>query len=186
MKYTTALASLFAAAMAAPAALVAKSAETSTYFTVISQRSASAIHFQNMNARGGGFFLGGKGPSSYCPGSVIGEENCPAGNTTTFAGGNQTLSLGVVVPGGQQVYVAPNGALSYTTAHSAYIPEGSIVTGFNRTAAPNSDAFGYLTWEDGFIACPCSAEDGWRVYGNITNGTFSDECLSFSAIACKF
>jgi hypothetical protein len=185
MKYTTAVASLLAAAAAAPTAIqpVARQAESSPYFGVIAQRSASPIHFQPMNARGGRFYLGGKGPSSYCPEEVVGPENCPAGNVTTFAGGNQTLSLGVVVPGGQQVYVAPDGALSYTQAHSAYIPPGSTVTGFSRTKAPNSDAFGYLNWEKGFIACPGAAEDGWQVYGNIANGTFSNDCLGFSAIA---
>lgn len=188
MKYTTALASLFAAAMAAPTAVqpVARQADASPYFTVISSRSGSPIHFQNMNARGGSFYLGGEGPSSYCPSESIGAENCPPGNTTTFAGGNDTLSLGVVVPGGQQVYVGPDGSLSYTTAHSAYIPPGSTVTGFSRTPAPNSDLFGYLNWDCGFLACPGSEEDGWKVYGNLDNVTFSDDCLSFSAIACKF
>lgn len=188
MKYTTALASLFAAAMAAPTAIqpVARQAHTSAYFTVISQRSASPIHFQNMNARGGSFYLGGKGPSSYCPSEVVGAENCPPGDTTTFAGGDNTLSLGVVVPGGQQVYVRPDGSLGYTTAHSASMPPGSTVTGFSRTPAPNSDQFGYLNWDCGFLACPGSADDGWKVYGKLDNVTFSDECLSFSAIACKF
>jgi hypothetical protein len=184
MKYTAAFTAFLAAAMAAPTAVkpVARQSE-SPYFGVLAQRSASPIHFQPMNARGGNFFIGGKGPSSYCPVETVGAENCPPGNTTTFAGGNQTLSLGVVVPGGQQVYVAADGALSYTVPHSAYIPPGSTVTGFSRTASPTSDLFGYLNWEGGFIACPGSADDGWKVYGQIANGTFSDECLGFSAIA---
>lgn len=71
------------------------------YFSVMSARSASPIHLLPLNAIGGKFFLGGS-PSSYCPPS-IGDacQNYP-GNDTVLAGGDATLSLGVVVPGGQQ------------------------------------------------------------------------------------
>jgi hypothetical protein len=71
------------------------------YFGVISARSASPVHLLPLNANGGKFFLGGA-PSSYCPpqaGDVC--EEYP-GNYTVFAGGSGTLSLGVIVPGGQQ------------------------------------------------------------------------------------
>ena len=37
----------------------------------------------------------------------------------------------VEVPGGQQVYVAPNGAVSYTSAHSGVAPPGSSFSGFS-------------------------------------------------------
>ena len=37
------------------------------------------------------------------------------------------------VPGGQQLYVAPNGALSFTQAHSAFIPAGSSFGPFEIT-----------------------------------------------------
>ena len=36
----------------------------------------------------------------------------------------------VVVPGGQQTYVAPNGEVKYTQAHSASQPPGSFISGF--------------------------------------------------------
>jgi hypothetical protein len=39
----------------------------------------------------------------------------------------------------QIVYIAPDGSLSYTQAHSAYIPAGSTVSGFSRQ---QSQAFG--------------------------------------------
>jgi hypothetical protein len=150
MKYAVAITTLIASAMAAavssdcpkpsptatvtdsvPSATAAPPAGPTGYFGVISSRSASPIHLQSLTARGGKFYLGGGPPSSYCPPN-IGAENCPPGNTTVLAGGQSTLSLGVVVPGGQQVYVGPDGALSYTIAHSAAIPEGSDVTGFSR------------------------------------------------------
>lgn len=75
----------------------------SPYFGVISARSASPIHLLPLQASGGKFYLGGT-PSGYCPVEAVGQEVCDEypGNTTTLAGGYGTLSLGVVVPGGQQ------------------------------------------------------------------------------------
>lgn len=196
MKYTTALTTLLAGAMASsctpsatdsyPSATPSATPE-SPYFGVISARSASPIHLQPLTARGGYFYLGGEGgPSSYCPVETVGAAACPPGNTTVLAGGDKTLSMGVVVPGGQQVYVGPNGALSYTVAHSAYIPAGSIVDAFSKEAPSNGNSFGYLNFETGFIACPAGEGKGYQVFGAITNGTFADDCLGFSALTCKF
>ncbi|KAK3207764.1 hypothetical protein GRF29_96g387428 [Pseudopithomyces chartarum] len=123
----------------------------SPYFGVISARSASPIHLLPLQASGGKFYLGGT-PSGYCPVEAVGQEVCDEypGNTTTLAGGYGTLSLGVVVPGGQQVYVAPDGALSYTQAHSAYVPEGSVRDGWTRTAREDpTDPLGSLAFEGG-------------------------------------
>lgn len=55
-----------------------------------------------IQANGGRFWLD-KNPSAYCPPAVA-ELNCTEypGNRTVFMGGNDTLSLGVGVPGGQQ------------------------------------------------------------------------------------
>jgi hypothetical protein len=71
------------------------------YFGVISARSASPVHLLSLNANGGKFFLGGT-PSSYCPPNLGETCNSLPGNWTVFAGGIGSLSLGVVVPGGQQ------------------------------------------------------------------------------------
>lgn len=199
MKYAFAFAGLVAGALAGecyapPPAPTSYDAPkpTSTpapgpgYFGVISSRSASPIHLQPLTARGGKFYLGAGPPSSYCPAETIGAANCPPGNTTVFAGGDKTLSLGVVVPGGQQVYVAADGALSYTTAHSAYIPAGSIVDQFSKTAPSNGNSFGYLNFETGFVACPVGgAGAGYQVYGQTQNFEASSDCLGFSALTCK-
>ncbi|KAL1793840.1 hypothetical protein ACET3X_007261 [Alternaria dauci] len=204
MKYSLALSALAAIAMAGdhkpsdcskpshtatvtssqPSATPSPPTTDNGYFGVISSRSASPIHLLPLTARGTKFYLGGGPPSSYCPAETIGAENCPPGNTTVLAGGDVTLGLGVVVPGGQQVYVAPDGALSYTVAHSAYIPEGSHVDGFSRTAPANGNAFGYLNFDTGFVACPAAnATDGYQVFGQVAEGaTFGEECLGFSAL----
>lgn len=83
-------------------ALLAAAAAQTTYFGVISARSASPIHLLPLQANGGKFFLGGTA-SGYCPAESVGEETCAAlpGNETTFSGGDVSLDLGVVVPGGQ-------------------------------------------------------------------------------------
>jgi hypothetical protein len=72
------------------------------YFGVISARSASPVHLRSLTANGGKFYLGGD-PSAYCP-PQVGDDTCKEypGNYTVFAGGSGTLSLGVIVPGGQQ------------------------------------------------------------------------------------
>jgi hypothetical protein len=104
-----------------------------------------------------------------------------------LAGGDKTLSLGVIVPGGQQVYVAPDGALSYTQAHSAYIPPGSVVDQFSKTAPSGGQSFGYLNFETGFVACPAAdATQGYQVFGQVDGATFGPDCLGFSALTCKY
>lgn len=86
--------------IAALTALVA-SAAAQNYFGVMSTRSASPVHLLPLTARGQKFYLGGGPPSTYCPVEVVGDA-CPSGNSTVLAGGYEYLSLGVMVPGGQQ------------------------------------------------------------------------------------
>lgn len=159
-------------------ALVATTlAQAPAYFGVMSTRSASPLHFQQLTARGGKFFLGGGPPSSYCPPQV--GENCPVGNTTVLAGGYGGLSLGVVVPGGQQVYVAPDGTLSYTQAHSAYVPTGSVRDGWSRTEGEN---FGNLAFTGGLYGCPGAEGQGYQVFGKIDGVELNEGCLGFNAL----
>lgn len=93
---------------AAFSALIASTVAQS-YFGVMSTRSASPVHLLPLNAIGGKFFLGGS-PSSYCPPQV--GDACPNGTSTVLAGGDVTLSLGVIVPGGQQgMYILTSSTL---------------------------------------------------------------------------
>jgi hypothetical protein len=50
-------------------------------------RSASPIHYLQLNAAGQKFYLGGN-TASYCPTQV---KNCPPGNQTVFAPGGSSL-----------------------------------------------------------------------------------------------
>ncbi|KAI0112598.1 hypothetical protein GGR51DRAFT_557180 [Nemania sp. FL0031] len=70
------------------------------------------------------FLTGLPGPSTHCPSSI--GSRCPA-----VAG---TL---VGVPGGQEIYVQPDGQVKYTMAHSAYKPPGAIVGHWHHKAVPS-------------------------------------------------
>lgn len=64
-------------------------------FTVMAIRSASPIHYMQMNAAGQKFWLGGE-TTSYCPTQVV--PNCPPGNQTVFAPGGNALVMPNQVP----------------------------------------------------------------------------------------
>lgn len=127
----------------------------------------------------------GRETASYCPSTVNATGSCPPGEYTEFAGGDGSLAMGVVVPGGQLVYIdAECGAVGYTQAHSAALPKGAIVDGWNKTEGPS---FGYLTHENGLIACPATDSEtgkpnGWQVFVQLPGLFFIETCLGFSAL----
>ncbi|OTA59230.1 hypothetical protein K449DRAFT_112216 [Hypoxylon sp. EC38] len=134
-----------------------------------------------INASGGKFFVH-RNTSAYCPSGIDGLD-CSAypGSKTVFIGGNDTLSLDVAVPGGQQVYVAADGSLSYTTAHSAALPEGAIATGFSRT---RSESFGapVVLGHDNQFWLMCAVSEGEpreRTY-QIYVGSGKGDCINTS------
>ncbi|KAI3327052.1 hypothetical protein HD806DRAFT_485885 [Xylariaceae sp. AK1471] len=123
------------------------------------QDTDSDIYFFGtaINASGGKFYIN-RNTSTYCPDGVAGLDcSLFAGSGTTLIIGDNSdgMSLEATVPGGQQVYIASDGSLSYTQAHSAYIPAGSVVNGFSRE---QSQAFGapiYLYSTSGsWYLCP--------------------------------
>lgn len=70
----------------------------------------------------------------------------------------------VEVPGGQLVYVAPNGLLSYTAAHSASYLNGSIF-GFG---GEQGGEFVFNSPEgSGWLACPSTNPPVDQIYANI-------------------
>ena len=97
--------------------------------------------------------------------------------------------MAVTVPGGQQVYVDPkDGAIGYTQAHSASMPEGAITKGFIYTPPAEDASFGYLTFKKrGLLACSTtgdSAEAPYQIYANLRSIDFDeDACLGFSGLA---
>ncbi|KAH8431953.1 putative IgE binding protein [Aspergillus melleus] len=173
--------SLFSFALPLLAA-AAPTQDANPAFGVMSSRSASPVHLLPMNAAGQHFYLGGQ-PSTYCP--LPDGKGCPPGTSTVFAPGGG--SLNVMVPGGQQVYVNPDGALSFTQAHSAYIPPGSAQGPFKYEPGENFGHYTFNGWgASGFMACP-TEDERWQVFAAIQNATVPSgdvgDCLGFSAMA---
>lgn len=87
-------------------------------------------------------------------------------------------SQAVIVPGGQQYYVEPNGALGFTQAHSIAYPPGSI---FGGTAAYQN---GIFTAPQGssWFACPVADRPNqYQVFAQLPGVTLSSDCVGFNA-----
>jgi len=159
-------------------------------YGLISARSASPIHLQAVNARGQLFYIGGE-TASYCPDQVAQIGACPPGTDTAFVGFG---ALDVEVPGGQLVYVAPDGSLGFTQAHSASYPLGAVLEPFTYSFTPGA-SFGYVSTNafnaTGFMACPNNKNEtlatSWQVFAALQNATVPtgnvSDCLGFDALA---
>ncbi|GAM39923.1 IgE-binding protein [Talaromyces pinophilus] len=186
MKFTSVItpAVLAACAMALPTSQ--KRDDSAGPFGVLALRSGSPIHLQSVNAAGQRFWIGVP-TATYCPSEV---DPCPPGTETVWANPN---GLDVEVPGGQQVYVDPSGALAFTQAHSANIPAGAALGPFTFTpgtqfGAYSTSAFGAT----GFMACPDDAANPskWQVFAAFPTATVPTgnvgDCLGFDAAAPAF
>lgn len=126
---------------------------TTSTFALISIHSGDPdVHLRPITASDFKLWLG-KPTASYCPSDVV--PDCPSGNSTSFASGDGGLSMNVEVPGGQLVYVATDGTVGYTQAHSGSVPAGAITTGFEYTPPAPEGSVGTLSGPGkGFVACP--------------------------------
>jgi len=141
-----------------------------------------------MNAAGESFYLGGA-TESYCPDSVVAD--CPPGNETAFLG---LGALDTEVPGGQLVYVAPDGHLGFTQAHSATYPTGAVLNPFTYTKS-DGEQFGHLGTSafgaTGFMACPVTDAPGpYQVFaafaGAVVPNGDASTCLGFDALTVDY
>lgn len=95
------------------------------------------------------------------------------------------------VPGGQQVYVGPQGGLRFTQAHSAFIPPGSDVGGMIYEPGK---PYSHLTFKgfgaNGLMACPTKTNHHWQVFAAMDNATVPtgnvNDCLGFDAVALTY
>ena len=88
------------------------------------------------------------------------------------------------------VYIAPDGALSYTTAHSAMMPAGSLTVGWTRSISVSGGAptvAGFSSGDDYYYSMACVVEglpEGvWqifmRTYKDMPNGPAGLKCKTF-------
>lgn len=86
------------------------------------------------------------------------------------------MSMGCVVPGGQQVYIdRETGAVKYTIAHSANT-YGGITGGWSITPVKGQD-YSILKHRGGLLACPTNKEDVYQVFANLPGLDFSPGCI---------
>ncbi|KAH8165103.1 hypothetical protein CIB48_g3130 [Xylaria polymorpha] len=128
MKFALALIACPIAALAASVSGARQSALDGPFTARLSSRN---VVNKAVNSSSGQFFINTP-TETYCPGGVVDCSNFTGTETVFVLGDDTRIGLQVEVPGGQQVYIGPDGALSFTPAHSAYIPPGSIVNGFSR------------------------------------------------------
>ncbi|KAF2835245.1 hypothetical protein M501DRAFT_999278 [Patellaria atrata CBS 101060] len=143
-------------------------------FTVQALNPNAPFHGWPIEACGRHFVITQHGPCTYCPENVP-RDVCPPGNETLLYAGS---GLSVYVPGGQQYYIEPNGALGFTQAHSASYPTGSLW----GVSAYQEGAFIYLP-SDGWIACPDGNDaSSWQVFAKLPGLVFASTCRGFNAV----
>ncbi|KAI1749788.1 hypothetical protein F4782DRAFT_533048 [Xylaria castorea] len=142
--------------IAYPIAVVAASASKATQSRLDGPFTASilspSIINAAVNASDGKFYIN-KPTKTYCPGNVVDCSEFDGSNTVFIMSYDSRLGLENIVAG---VYIAQDGSLSFTQAHSAAIPPESTVTGFSREQGikPNES---YLRIADReWVICPVS------------------------------
>lgn len=68
---------------------LASGQNNTVYYTLSTWNPHAALHNQDVNAGGFGFYLGLSGPSTYCP---VDPMYCPPGNQTVVYANSMSLS----------------------------------------------------------------------------------------------
>ncbi|KAI9150196.1 hypothetical protein HJFPF1_09951 [Paramyrothecium foliicola] len=142
-------------------ALLAFSGIAAAYYSMVAfAPEQPLIHAKIINARGKALVIGASAPSTYCP--LADPTQCPPG-VATLINAEMTL-LAASVAGGQLIYVAPDGSISYPHPHSSLRPPGSQVGGFYPYLILSncSMPLTVLSWKSpsgsaGLWACPTSS-----------------------------
>ncbi|KAL6863699.1 hypothetical protein J3F83DRAFT_201655 [Trichoderma novae-zelandiae] len=124
---------------------LASLASANDYFTIALHAPNNALlHGKIINARDRSFIAGAPTPSTRCGLNDIAQ--CPAGDATLVT--SDMSFLASAVPGGQFIYVAPDGSISYPYAHSTLRPPGAQVGGFYSLPASSdhSESVSVLNW----------------------------------------
>ncbi|EME42211.1 hypothetical protein DOTSEDRAFT_95543, partial [Dothistroma septosporum NZE10] len=169
-------------------------------FYLLALRSASPIHFGTIDANASGLWIG-KESADFCPNLPGLRNSCPNSTATVFGisqdglQSNTTgnLYLEVIVPGGQQIYIEPAcGKVLYTTPHSSFKPQGSILGGWSLDTTRGGD-LSFLAYLNGTFFCPVDnitdpvtrqPRGPWQMYASLPNVTLpSKQCLGANLLA---
>jgi len=158
-----------------------------TLFTLTAINSPlTSLNGLNISACGQALYVGGNG-CSYCPEFLDICASFPK-ITVFYQGLGLVSSLpepskwqstkyneAVTVPGGQQSYMTPDGAIGYTQAHSSYQPPNAMyvsATAFSQ---------GYLvpgSGSEGWIACHQPDYKRYQLFAKLTSRVYVDTCYS--------
>ncbi|KAK4622841.1 uncharacterized protein CLAFUR5_07257 [Fulvia fulva] len=179
--------SFIALALAASAAALPslKGGEETIHFSGVAIRSGGDIQYAPIAANGSSFWLN-KDTATYTPDipQIPINNNRTTSTVFSFYLPGDTLSLYTTVPGGQQAYVAADGKLKFTIAHSGYTGNGSVTQGFGI-------AQGHLLFENtGFLAVatnetsniPDNKGTAYQIYA-ASRTNLTGEGFAFRAIA---
>lgn len=154
--------------------------------TLVAAHSTSPVHLREIAASENGFFIGEK-TSTSCP---LKGDLCPPGNVTSVIvnAESQGASMNVETPGGQLVYVKPNGALSYTPAHASGQVNNNGGSGNGFSYVDGTDGhpgqFRFQGWS--WFACPVEGmDDKWQVFANVP-GSHVEGCIDIDALGTPY
>jgi hypothetical protein len=101
----------------------------------------------------------------------------------------------VTVPGGQQIYVPPNGEIGYTMPHSAFVPPGSTFGGFfvtYQTCPESGEPVMVVNWAStvsadfaGLFCCPSPVgdrNDTWVVRARTPDAIITPDCMGMAGL----
>ncbi|KAL8823795.1 MAG: hypothetical protein Q9170_008316 [Blastenia crenularia] len=170
--------------------------KASAPFTIKAYNSESPIHMMDITASYNKFFVG-NATGSFCPKAI---PNCPRGNVTalevTNTGG---AHMDVGIPGGQAVYIGPQGQLRFSQAR---VPVGRDATmiefalSVNPIPAPpgvSAFVFSGVGKASGYLACPVTPKGPWQVFADLASiqdswvpGGDVSNCIGFDALAADY
>ncbi|KAJ7228310.1 hypothetical protein GGX14DRAFT_612127 [Mycena pura] len=145
-------------------------AQTGPFQVTVLSSPLTSLVGQDVNACGEHFFLDTTaGGCTFCAFGSCATFT----NTTVFFPGGFNL-MDTMVPGGQQYFVGPDGALSYTAPHSAAIPPGSSfdIEAFQGGLFVPANS-------NGWLACPVPGPSQ-QIFANLNGVVFPANCVSVS------
>ncbi|EPE29402.1 IgE-binding protein [Glarea lozoyensis ATCC 20868] len=156
---------ILVAAFATLAAAAPTARSTADVLGLIATHSGDInVHLRSINENGLKFWIG-KPTTTYCPSEVV--TNCPNGTFTQLIASTDSegISMNVEVPGGQQAYVANDGSLSVTQAHSGSTGTNGLRGPFSYTPAASEGTVGQLSFNgNGFLACPSAEASVYQIF----------------------
>lgn len=161
------------------------------HYGIMALRSASPVHFLQVNAIAGRLYLGGQ-TTSYCPPEQEYNSECPPGNATIFAGSCALASKSPQYPSGQTIWNRDDGTIGYdfsqvrpdNTYNCPWYIGTSENTAFNGTIESTPGA-------DGFVACPTAQTGTWQLMRSVGSALKPPQgdasaCLGVSLVALGY